>query len=125
MMMVSTWASSGARNRMSVISAQATRTRAPRLFSAMSLATRSAADPLRRGPAGAAVEVKHGAVDGRVEAEEGGQAEVGAGHVGAGVGADDEVGDVGGRPPPLGDGLARGRGGKLWHGGGRDVHPGV
>nr|ACN27806.1 unknown [Zea mays] len=47
-MSVSTWASWGARKRVSVTSAQATSTRAPRLFSAMSLARRSAAQPLEQ-----------------------------------------------------------------------------
>ena len=36
-----------------------------------------------------------------------------------------EVGDVGGRASPLGDGLARGRGGELGNGGTCDLHPGV
>jgi hypothetical protein len=45
--------------------------------------------------------------------------------VGAGVGADDEVGDVGSRAAPLGHSLARGRGSELGNGGGCDVQPGI
>jgi len=43
----------------------------------------------------------------------------------AGVGAEDEVGDVGGWAAPLGDGLGRRGRGQLRDGGGGDLHTGV
>ncbi|BAT00941.1 Os07g0271550, partial [Oryza sativa Japonica Group] len=79
-----------------------------------------------RGAAGeAAVEVEHGAAHGGAEAEERDEAEVDTRDVGAGVGGDDEVGDVGGRAAPLGDRLLGGLRRQLRHGVRGDVQPRV
>uniref|UniRef100_A0A0A9FVD7 Uncharacterized protein n=1 Tax=Arundo donax TaxID=35708 RepID=A0A0A9FVD7_ARUDO len=78
---------------------------------------------LERPPAaGAAVEADDGPVDGGAEAEQRREAAVGARGAEAGVGAEDEVGDVGGRAAPLGDGLGRRQ---LRDGGGGEFHAGV
>ena len=61
----------------------------------------------------------------RAEAEERRQLEVGGGGLPGGVGAEDEVGDVGGRAAPLGDGLCRGGVRELWYGGGSHVYASV
>ncbi|BAT01642.1 Os07g0501133, partial [Oryza sativa Japonica Group] len=79
----------------------------------------------RPAAAVAAVEAEHGARHGGAEAEERRQQAVAAGRLDAGVGAEDEVGDVGGRPAPLGDRLRRGGRGELRHDLGDDLHPGV
>ena len=71
------------------------------------------------------MEVEHGAGDRGAEAQERREAAVGARGASAGVGAEDEVGDVGGRAAPVGDGLGRRGRGELRDGGGGDVHAGV
>ncbi|WVZ49053.1 hypothetical protein U9M48_000434 [Paspalum notatum var. saurae] len=75
----------------------------------------------RGGAREAAVEVEHAAAHGGAEAQEVDQAEVHAGDVRAGVGGDDEVGDVGCRAAPLGDRLLAGRRRELRHRGLDDV----
>ncbi|WVZ49048.1 hypothetical protein U9M48_000430 [Paspalum notatum var. saurae] len=69
----------------------------------------------RGGAREAAVEVEHAAAHGGAEAEEVDQPEVHAGDVRAGIGGDDEVGDVGGRAAPLGDRFPAGHRGELRH----------
>ncbi|CAL4984296.1 unnamed protein product [Urochloa decumbens] len=67
-----------------------------------------------RGEAGgAAVEVEQRAAHGRPEPEELGQADVCAGLLGAGIGADHEVGDVGRRASPSRDRPRRCVGGEV------------
>mgnify|MGYP003702190077 CR=1 FL=1 len=75
----------------------------------------------RAGAGGAAAEVQQRAAHGGAEAEEPRQADVGADHVAAGVGGDDQMGDVAGRAAPLRDGLPRRRRRELRDGGGGDV----
>jgi hypothetical protein len=82
-------------------------------------------DAERGGARVAAGEVQRRALRGRAEAEERRQAEVGARHVRARVGGEDEVGDVGGRAAPLGDGPRRRGRGELRHGRAQDALPGV
>ncbi|GJN25488.1 hypothetical protein PR202_gb13320 [Eleusine coracana subsp. coracana] len=94
-------ASSGARKRTSVSSAHATSTRA-------GVVLRDVLGHAEHGTAGgAALEVEHGTADRWPEAEKGGQTEVGAGHVGPRVAAEDEVGYVARRTAPLSDGVLR------------------
>ncbi|WVZ49044.1 LOW QUALITY PROTEIN: hypothetical protein U9M48_000426 [Paspalum notatum var. saurae] len=73
------------------------------------------------GAGEAAVEVEHATAHGGAEAQEVDQAEVHAGDVRAGVGGDDEVGDVFGRAAPLSDRLPAGCRGELRHRGLDDV----
>ena len=76
----------------------------------------------RPPPAVAAVEAEDGAGHRGAEAQQGGQAAVAARGTRAGVGAEDEVGDVGGRAAPLRDGLGGGFRGQLRDGGGGHLH---
>ncbi|CAN6281939.1 unnamed protein product [Urochloa humidicola] len=114
-------ASSGAWNMTSVSSAQAIHEDAR----AAVVLGDVLGDAQRGGAAGAACHVHHGAAHGGAQAEQGRQVEVHAGHLGAGVAADDEVRDFRRRPAPLGDCLRRGRTGELGDGGGQDVLPRV
>ena len=83
-------------------------------------------DEAEDGGAGeAALLVDHEALDGGAETEELGETVVGAGHVDAAAGAEDQVGDVGGGAAPFPDGVDGGLFSELWNFDHRNVLSGV